>query len=210
MTQVTAPGPVKPPAEPAEPPIVGPDIDEGLRTTACPSCGAGLRPDAQWCSLCYHDLRPAPAPVAEPEPSLVYGGDDPLTAPLLDLLLPVEPVAQAPVTPQAPVAQAAAVPAQAGATEPSWPCTRCGARNALTSDACRDCGSPFLGGAADAPVLVLPGVGDLTKLSRGHRALVAVGVVMALLLPLALITFLMTPSPSKGSSGTDTTVTVVK
>jgi len=210
VTWVTAAEPVKHPAERAEPPIVGPDIDEGLRTTTCPSCGAGLRPDAQWCSLCYHDLRPAAPPVVVPQPSPEHGGEDPLTAPLLDLLLPAAPAA-APVAPPVAVpAPAAPVHAPAHAAEAEWPCTRCGARNALTANACRDCGSPFLGGAADAPVLVLPGVGDLTKLSRGHRAAVAVGVVMAVLLPLALITFLLTPEPKKDGGGTETTVTVVK
>lgn len=189
---------------------MGPDTDQALRTASCPSCGAGLRPDAQWCSLCYHDLRPAPAPVV-PEPAPAYDAGDPLTAPLLDLLLPQAPVAQAPVAQAAPVTPLPAVPGEAGATtEPTWPCSRCGAHNALTLDACRDCGSPFLGGAAEAPALVLPGVGDIAKLSRGHRAAVAVGVVLAVLLPLALITFLMTPSPSKNGGGTDTTVTVVK
>jgi ribosomal protein L40E len=210
VTCVTASEPVKPSAEPAEPPIVGPDLNQALRTTACPSCGAGLRPDAQWCSLCYHDLRPAAAPVVAPQPSPEHGGDDPLTAPLLDLLLPTAP-ATAPVAPPpaVPVPMAAA-PVAAAAAEVTWPCTRCGAHNALTANACRDCGSPFLGGAAEAPALVLPGVGDLAKLSRGNRAAVAVGLVLAVLLPLALITFLMTPTPKKDGGGTETTVTVVK
>jgi ribosomal protein L40E len=205
VTCVTACAPVKPSPERAEPPNVGPDLNEAPRTTACPSCGAALRPDAPWCSLCYHDLRPA-APAPAPEPAPAYGGHDPLTAPLLDVLLPVAPVAQ-----PAPEAAAPVVPVvPAPRAEVSWPCTRCGADNALTMNACRDCGSPFLGGTSEPPALVLPGVGDLTKLSRGHRAAVAVGVVMAVLLPLALITFLLTPEPKKDSGGTETTVTVVQ
>ncbi|HUR13121.1 MAG TPA: zinc ribbon domain-containing protein [Mycobacteriales bacterium] len=181
---------------------MGPDLNEAPRTTACPSCGAALRPDAQWCSLCYHDLRAPAAPVV-PEPTPAYDGSDPLTAPLLDLLLPAAPVAQ----PEQ--AQPAALPAVPVVQEAEWPCTRCGLRNALTASTCRDCGSPFLGGASEAPALVLPGVGDITKLSRGHRVMVALGVVLAVVIPLALMTFLLTPDPSPGGGGTDTTVTVV-
>ncbi len=33
---------------------------------ACPRCGAHVRPGADWCTLCYADLRPAPVPVVEP------------------------------------------------------------------------------------------------------------------------------------------------
>jgi hypothetical protein len=32
----------------------------------CPRCAAHVPIGAQWCSLCYADLRPAPEPVAEP------------------------------------------------------------------------------------------------------------------------------------------------
>lgn len=192
---------------------MGPDLNQATRTVACPSCGAALRPDATWCSLCYFDLRRAAAPET-PEPVPPSGGDDPLTAPLLDLLLP------APLAPPAAVAPApapAVVPGPGGPAqraEASWPCTRCGARNALTAGACRDCGSPFLGDASEPPSLVLPGIGDLTQLSRGHRLAVALGLVMAVLLPLALVTFLLTDAPSKGGTGTgtgtETTVTVVE
>ena len=202
MTCVTAPAPVKAPPERAEPPIVGPDTAEGLRTTTCPSCGAGVRPDAPWCSLCYHDLRPAPPTVVAPEPTPAYGGHDPLTAPLLDVLLPA-----APVTAPAPEAPAPAVPVAEAPGTAAWPCTRCGTRNALTADICRDCGSSFLGGASDGPALVLPGVGDITKLSRGQRTTLAVALILAVVLPLALVTFLMTAEPAK-KTGTPTPVTV--
>jgi hypothetical protein len=42
---------------------VGPTTSRDLR---CPTCGAHARLDAEWCTLCYADLRP-PAP--EPEPA---------------------------------------------------------------------------------------------------------------------------------------------
>lgn len=35
----------------------------------CPRCDAHVRPGADWCTLCYCDLRPAPPPVElQPEP----------------------------------------------------------------------------------------------------------------------------------------------
>src|SRR6478752_6959541 len=39
----------------------------------CPACGARLAPSAQWCGLCFADLRPAPGPVggAAPAPAAV-------------------------------------------------------------------------------------------------------------------------------------------
>jgi hypothetical protein len=38
----------------------------------CPSCAALVTPEAAWCSLCYHDLRPpAPEPDPAPEADLV-------------------------------------------------------------------------------------------------------------------------------------------
>jgi hypothetical protein len=53
-------------------------------------------------------------------------------------------------------------------------------------------------------------VGDLSQYSRGQRAGIAVAVLMAVLLPLALITFLLTPSPKQDDPGkTVTTVTNV-
>jgi len=171
----------------------------------CPSCNASLRPDALWCSLCHHDLRP-PAPVAPVIPAPTYGGPDPLTAPLLDVLLPPVPQAVAPaVQEQAPVPAAATDPA-------TWPCTACGATNPLSLDVCSACGSRFLALASEMPSLVVPGVGDLQQLSRGHRVAVAAGFLAAILIPLALITFLLTGEPPKGApggGGTETTITTV-
>lgn len=31
-----------------------------METERCPGCGAKVRPDSSWCSLCYQDLRPQP------------------------------------------------------------------------------------------------------------------------------------------------------
>ena len=160
------------------------------RTTACPSCGAALRGDAPWCTLCYTDLRPKPAtvvppPPAVPAPSAVYGmpAGDPLTQPLLDLALPLTP-------PPAPVTAAV----------PTWPCSMCEASNPLSESHCITCGKPFLAAVQESPTLVLPGVGDLSRFSRGQRACLALAAVAAVLVPLALITLLLTGRPS--DSGT--------
>lgn len=117
--------------------------------TRCPHCRAAVRPGAPWCTLCHADLRPPPEPPAPPP------GLDPLTAPATALGLP-------------------------GRDEPSWPCGSCGAGNPLTSDACAGCGAGFLAGLreAQAPLLELPGVGDLSRMSRAQRMALALAVVL--------------------------------
>lgn len=134
--------------------------------TRCPHCRAATRPGAPWCSLCHADLRPVPAagPLAAP-------AFDPLTAPAHELGLTPAP------------AQPTAAPAATPSAEPSWPCATCGAANRLTFDACSACGAGFLAGLreADGPLLELPVVGDLTRLSRAQRLMLALGVVLAVL-----------------------------
>lgn len=141
----------------------------------CPSCAASLRPGAPWCTLCYADLRPAPAPTPDPvpepvlavPPSASYGvpAADPLSAPLAG---PAGPTA---------------------GPDPTWPCTTCGAANPLTLSACAGCGAGFLAGLrdTDGPLLELPVVGDLGALSRGQRLGLAAGVVLAVVALVALL-----------------------
>ena len=149
-------------------------------TTHCPHCRAAARPGAPWCTLCHADLRPPPpAPSPEPPPppldipsTASYGAPalDPLTAPATAL---------GPPTP---------------ATEdPTWPCATCGAPNPLAASACGACGAGFLAGLRDAegPLLELPGVGDLTRLSRGQRMGLAFGVVLAVVALTALLGLLL-------------------
>lgn len=127
----------------------------------CPHCRASVRPGAPWCTLCHADLRLAPEP-AVPAP-----------------------------TAAAPAATAAvpAAPAIRPDGEATWPCTTCGARNALRADACAACGAGFLAGLRDSegPLLEIPGVGDLTRMSRGQRMLLAFGVVLAVIALVALL-----------------------
>jgi hypothetical protein len=146
-------------------------VDDLLQTaTRCPHCSASVRPGAPWCTLCHADLRPAPAPapVPVPQPVAVVAPPppayDPLTAPPATLGLPHR-------------------------TEPTWPCSTCGATNVLAADACAACGAGFLSGLreAEGPLLELPGVGDLTRMSRGQRMLVAFGVVLAVIALVALL-----------------------
>lgn len=162
------------------------------RTTACPSCGAALRPGAPWCTLCYADLRPpalAPLPpsapiVAVPTAAYAEAVVDPLTAPLPRLLDPPDGTAVARAT-------VAAEPVADGRT---WPCGRCGDPNALERDTCATCGEGFLAAVRDAqrPMLVLPVVGDITRLDRRRRLLLAVLLVLVLLVPLAVLTLVQT------------------
>ena len=177
----------------------------------CPACNAALRADAQWCSLCHHDLRPAPAapPVQVPPPSQpVYGETDPLTAPLLDLVLPPVPQAAA-VVPEPSPAPESAAPVQSALQE--WPCTSCGSRNPFSMTICSVCGSRFLAAASEELSLVVPGVGDLQKLSRGQRIAVAGGFLALILVPLAALTFFLTSEPPATTQDgpVETTVTTI-
>jgi len=137
-----------------------------VQTDRCPQCRGLVRPDAAWCTQCWTDLRPAPAPEPEPLPEPVAVHVPPVPVPDGDL-------ARAP---------------QPG----GWPCSGCGASNPVELDACAACGLGFLSGLkkTEPPLLVLPGVGDLTKLSRAQR-LGAAGVVVLLVVLLTALVGLL-------------------
>lgn len=162
---------------------MGPDLSAAVRTR-CPACAAAVRPDAPWCTQCYADLRAPEPPAPEPlRPAAPVPADVPDAGGALATAAP-EPVAPS-------VVQAAAAGEQPdGAT---WPCTTCGAANALDRDACAACGAGFLSAlrAGDEPLLVLPVVGDLGAMSRGQRLGLAGGVVVAVLLLVALLGLLL-------------------
>ena len=153
---------------------MGPDL---APLTACPACGAALRPGAPWCTLCYADLRPVPAAAPAPVP------------------------AAAPTSTALPMPAPAPPPVDAADPGPTWPCSRCASLNAFALSRCAPCGADFLAAVRDDDVgLVLPGLGDLTTMSRGRRMAIAFGAVAALVLPLALVTLLLTGRPPAPAS----------
>ena len=66
-------------------------------------------------------------------------------------------------------------PAIAGNRAASWPCTGCGARVPLEEMVCPGCGAAFLAPEKASLSLVLPGVGDITKLSGSGRIMLMAG-----------------------------------
>jgi hypothetical protein len=83
----------------------------------CPSCGALVAADAEWCGQCFAPLTPARV---EPDPS---------TVPAIAEGGAVEAPETAPV----------AAPPEAA----FWPCSVCGTRNRIEADTCETCGTPF-------------------------------------------------------------------
>jgi hypothetical protein len=144
---------------------------------------------ASFCGQCYADFRPPPPEVVVPEvmaPAQRTAEVDPLTAPLLDVVL------------RGPAAADVAAPSR----KVGWPCARCQTVNDLDAQLCSLCGGGFLSAVSqDSKVtLVLPVVGDISSYSRGQRAGLALGALLIVLLPLALVTLLLTKGPS--DSGT--------
>ena len=160
--------------------------------TRCPSCAAALRPGAPWCSLCYADLRPAePDPPAAAPPALTYGlvEFDPLAVRAAVLGWPETRQ----VASTAPAVSTLPLPAApAAVAETRWPCTACETFTSLSETVCAGCGTGFLAGVreSEGPLLELPGVGDLTVLSRGQRLGLAAGVVLAVLVLTALVSLI--------------------
>jgi hypothetical protein len=101
----------------------------------CPGCGALVRADASWCTLCYADVRPALAelPAVAASQAADGGSFDPLTAPLALLERRLGSPAEADAEPE-PAATA------------GWPCLGCGATVDLELASCQVCGVGFLDG----------------------------------------------------------------
>lgn len=118
----------------------------------CPSCAAAVRPDAPWCTQCYAALA---VPARETVPAI-----------------PAPRRAEAP-----PRHAKAPVPAPPA----TWPCTACATANPLALDRCATCDTPFLADLAreEPPLLVLPVVGDVARLSRTVRVALGLGVSTA-------------------------------
>lgn len=143
----------------------------------CPSCGALVAADAEWCGQCFADLRPPRSTQpADPAPEA-----SPTVADRRDV-------------------GAGASDAVDGAW---WPCAACGARNPIELDTCARCGTPFADLMRDASgdrrvaepkealawSLIFPGLGHrvagrpLDGLARG--VLFGMSFAMALLLGFA-------------------------
>lgn len=137
-------------------------MDGTPELSGCPRCRASVRAGAPWCTQCHLVIR-ASVPAGEPARS--------------GAAAPARPGAGAP----------------AGDLPAGWPCQACAADNPFELDACRACGAGFLGGlrSLDAPRLVLPVVGDLSRMARGRRLALACAVVLVALLLVALLALLL-------------------
>ena len=132
----------------------------------CPHCRGAVRPEAPWCTQCWADLRPPPEPVAATPP----------------------PAPASPVPVAGPLTPAVGADARPSAAR-GWPCSGCGETNAVELDACAACGTGFLAGLRKeaGPVLALPVVGDITRLSRAQRLGMSAAFVAVFLLLIALL-----------------------
>jgi hypothetical protein len=169
----------------------------------CRACGAAVPEEAQWCSLCFADLRePAPVrervsvPAAHSAEQDAYSVDQtraaPVAAPrpaasLLDV--PPRHAAAAPdeAAAEAGPGGAAAEEATEAAEEAKWPCLRCGEQVPISLDACHSCGAGFLAGSTTSPSAHLPIVGDVGRLSRNQRVGLGFGVSIVVMIILILL-----------------------
>jgi RNA polymerase subunit RPABC4/transcription elongation factor Spt4 len=159
----------------------------------CPHCGALLRADSPWCSLCFTDLRPAPEPEPVPEPvdsrepsyaaagvrsGGLAEGFDPLTAPL------------AVVEAGGLVNGADAQPATDDDAKPAgWPCTGCAEVVSFDDATCPKCGTAFLAGATGQPDL-LDRIGKQGIPASTQAAIIAGGSLGIILLFVGVMYFI--------------------
>jgi Double zinc ribbon len=119
----------------------------------CPTCGALVTSDAEWCGQCFTNLATArPPPDGEGASARGSKGGD------------VEPGPARPATVESADAPGTAY----------WTCPACGERNSLDLDACTTCGTPFtrLFDAEREPVSVPRGTAVAWSLlypGLGHR-----------------------------------------
>lgn len=98
-----------------------------------------------------------------------------------------------PAVPAAPSAPAEQEGDRTASTAGGWPCTACGETNAVERNTCAACGSSLFAllRQGEAPLLVLPVVGDLSRLSRSQRLVLAAVVAGAFSLLVALLSVLL-------------------
>jgi ribosomal protein L40E len=162
------------------------DAARNLVASRCAHCGGSLPPGAPWCTLCL--TRTASPPAPEPSPDPVHDAVDAVAA----VAAAPAPAALDPLT--APLELLLAAPTEPGAAgAPSWPCAACSARNAYDATTCGACGSGFLEQVrlSEGPLLVLPLVGDLSRLDKQQSLLLAVAVVAAFVMATLLVGVLL-------------------
>ncbi len=130
----------------------------------CPACGAAVPDGAEWCSLCWADLR---TPVAAAPAGAAAAGA------LETDLLPPRPAAAADERPTA---------------VPGWPCAACGTRVPMEHMHCPRCGASFL---PKEPVLAVPGLGAGSSLGGAQRVGLMVGGTALLSLVLFAVAWLV-------------------
>jgi ribosomal protein L40E len=161
----------------------------------CRACGAAVPAEAQWCSLCFADLRvPAPARERVSVPVGAESAAEAVAAPAAtpsaaqpagDVILGLPEPTAALTAPDASETEAPETPEEA-----KWPCLRCGEQVPISFDACHACGAGFLAGSTSQPSVRLPVVGDLGGMSRNQRLALGFGlclVVMVVLVVLATV-----------------------
>ncbi|HEU5034417.1 MAG TPA: hypothetical protein VFT62_06625, partial [Mycobacteriales bacterium] len=72
-----------------------------------------------------------------------------------------------------------------------WPCQFCGGTVPLDLENCSECGASFLAAAKSSISLVVPGIGDLTKLSKGARVALMAGGATVLTFVLYLVALVL-------------------
>lgn len=146
-----------------------------------------MRPNAQWCSLCYVDLR-VPAPKPESAPKSESESESTVLARLgASAAARTTAATDGTVTPAPSPRSGEVSVATAG-----WPCTSCSAVVPLNLDACPDCGAAFLARLADdGGRHRSSSTGSLSRLPRSARLVAGVlaGLLIALLVPLLLALF---------------------
>ncbi|HTW18982.1 MAG TPA: hypothetical protein VME70_02085 [Mycobacteriales bacterium] len=164
----------------------------------CRACGAAVPEQAQWCSLCFADLRepaqvpdslntssesspveaPVPVAVAAQNGSYLNGSGGDVLDSGADALLGLDSPAPAGDAAPPPVAAKPAL---------TWPCAACGENVAMDLDTCPSCGSGFLSGSSDGPSTRLPMVGDITTMSRSKRLVVGLGIAAVVIIVIVLL-----------------------
>jgi hypothetical protein len=165
----------------------------------CRACGAAVPSEAQWCSLCFADLR-EPAPVRErvsvPAARTAADGLDQSVPPAHndarpdpDVLLGLTEPPDTAATTDADSSSEVPFGTPAG-PELEWPCLRCGARVLMSLDACPSCGAGFLAGATGSTSARLPLVGDVGRFSRNQRVALGFGLAILVMVVLVLLAFI--------------------